>query len=277
MFVQLLFGLLFAGTMFIMLDMLPIGGANPFFYTSMKYVGVICIWMGPLLYYVRDVITGAHNINEMPNPLLAKIIHMGKSSGRIMKAKKVDPNRLICKTKTGYMNIKDTGDPINIAGHDLFITSQDIGHNIPVWLCDLIDKWKTKYGVRNEDEWSKLYEKIKNIKSYADLENIEFLKPVMADPEKRKLILDMDLDDLRNMRERLYDGRVINAKAYIGWSEGATPYDNESIISSTVAHHRAQDMSLKTLGGTGDYMKYIIPLAIILILGAVAYQIFKGG
>ena len=276
-FVTLLVGFVLCGTLLSMIDTFLPGFFMPMVAVMMRWTGIILIWTGIGVYLGRNISTGGSKFDDLANPMIGKLIHVGKSSGRILNARKTDPNRLVSKVKRGFMNIKDTGDPINIAGHDVFITSQDIGHNIPLWLCDLIDKWKNKYGVRNEDEWKKLYDQIKNIKTFNDLDDIVFLKPIMADPERRKLLFDMTLDDIRNMRERLFDGRVINAKAYIGWAEGATPYDNESIIDSTVAHYRAQDMSLRALGGAGDYMKYIIPFAIILILGAIAYQIFGGG
>ena len=98
----------------------------------------------------------------------------------------------------------------------------------------------------------------------------------MADPEKRRKIFDMSLDDIRNMTELLYDGRPVNVKQYLDWDESANSYDNESIISRTLAHRAEQRVSYRHLGGT-DWAKIVIPLTIILIMGAIAYQIFGTG
>lgn len=280
MFVAVLLGFLIGGSFLVVVDQIFPGFLIPFVAFMLRITGVVLIWCGVSVYIGRVYSVGADKLISLPNPNIAKIIHVGKSGAKILNMKKVEPNRLRGKTKIfnrkGYITIKDTGEPLRLAGHDVFITSQDAGHTIPPYICDLVSKWKKKYGVRNEDEFLELYNQIKNIKSYSDLEKIEFLKPVMADPEKRKQIFDMSLDDLRNMRELLFDGRTVDVKAYLDWAEGATPYDNETIIDSTIAQYRAQDASLRYAGGV-DWARIVLPLAIILIVGAIAYRIFFGG
>lgn len=246
------------------------------FYISLT--GVILSLVGIMLYVSRVSITGGGKLVDMPDPRIGKLIHMGKSTARIVNALKREPNRLYVRgLKKGLdMNIKDTGEPINIAGHDVYITSQDYGHTAPVWVVDLVDKWKKKYGCRNETEWLKLYDQLRGIRSHSDLKDIEFLKPVLADRDKHAELLSVDVDELRNMSELLYDGRVVNAKAYLDWAECATPYDNESIISSTVAHQRTQDRNLLQ-SPTGDVMKWVMAIVVLFIGGAIAYQVFLGG
>ena len=243
-----------------------------------RWTGIILIWCGVMVYVGRQYSTRGGLFGDLANPSRTICLHVGKSNGKFLNASKSEPNRLKARGvgRKGNMNIKDMGESINVAGHDLVITTQDDGHNFPLWLIDVIDKYKQRYGLSNENEFKALYNQIKDIKGYNDLDKIPFLKPIMEDPKRRNKVLDLSLDELREMKEMIYDGRVINAKAVLGWSEGATPYDNESLIESEVAHHRAQDNSLRYMGGV-DWAKIVIPASIILIMGAIAYQIFGGG
>lgn len=242
-----------------------------------RWTGIILLWCGVMVYVGRQLSTGGGLFGNLANPSRTICLHVGKSNGKWLNARKAEPNRLKAKgvRHKGNMNIKDMGESINVAGHDVVITTQDDGHTIPLWICDLVDKWKRRYKIRDEKELEDLHGQIKNIESYKDLDKIPFLEEVMSDPEGRRRILDLSIDELREMRELLFDGRVVNVKSYLGWAEGATPYDNESLIESEVAHHRAQDSSLRYMGGV-DWGKIVIPMVILLIMGAIAYQIFAG-
>lgn len=280
MFNLILWGLSSAGVFCLMLDLIFYYSGIPLLIgvnIGIKICGIILVFLGIGLFYSRTVSTGAIHFTPLANPNHTILFHQGKSNTRIIRGKKEEPNRIRARGKGrgAYMNIRDMGNNMNVGGHDVAISTQDDGHTLPLWLCDTISKYKRRYGATNEKEFNELYDKIKNISSYNDLANIEFLKPIYNNPEKRSMLLDISLDDLRNMRELLFDGRTIDAKSYIGWSEDATPYDNETIIDSTVAHFRAQDMSLRNLGGI-DFVKYILPICILFIMGAIAYQIFGG-
>lgn len=276
MFAGLMYGMVMGGLIMMMWDIIfPYVPLLPLVKLSFTVMGAMLIVVGIVLYHGRARNTTADQLTPMPKPQLTKCLHLGKSGAKIITAKKEEPNRLRAKTKRGWMNIKDCGDAINLAGHDFVITAQDCGHNFPLWLVDAVDKWKEKYGVRNEEEFKQLYEQIKKVNYIEDLAEIPFLEPILANPEKKKILEDMDLDDIRNLRELLFDGRTIDIKAYLDWSEGATPYDNESIISSSVARIRAEDASLK-YGGFTDWGKIVLPIIILFIGGAIAYQIFGG-
>jgi len=271
-----MYGMVMGGMIMMLWDLIfPYVPLPPFMKMSFQIMGAMLIVVGIILYDGRCRSTTANQLTPMPKPSNTICLHMGKSGAKLITAKKEEPNRLRAKTKRGWMNIKDCGDAINVAGHDFVITSQDCGHTFPLWLVDAVSKWKKKWNTRNEAEFDNLYEELSKVEYYEDLEKIEFLQPILADPEKKQVIVNMDLDDIRNMRELLFDGRTIDIKAYLDWSEGATPYDNESIISSTVARHRAEDASLK-YGGFTDWGKYVLPIIILFIGGAIAYQIFGG-
>lgn len=266
------------GTCLAMSDMIFPGFFVPVVALMVRWTGLILAWTGVMVYIGRDVMVGGSKLVDLANPNRTLCLHIGKSNAKILSAKKSEPNRLKARGvgRSGNMNIKDMGESLNLAGHDLVVTTQDDGHTVPLWLCDLVDKWKKRYGVRSEKELMKLYDKIGDIKSYSDLETIPFLQPVMNDPERRKHLFDLSIDEIKEMRERLFDGRTVNVFSYLGWAEGATPYDNESLIESEVAHHRAQDSSLRYLGGM-DWAKIAPVLLMLLIGGAIAFQIFGTG
>jgi len=265
-FLMLLISFGAIGSVLCMIDTIFPGFFIPVVAVMVRWVGVILIWCGVMVYVARQSSTGGGLFGDLANPARTICLHLGKSNGKFLNARKTEPNRLRARgvARKGFMNIKDMGESVNVAGHDLVITTQDDGHTVPLWICDLVDKWKKRYKVKSEKELYQLYDMIKNIKSYADLDKIPFLEEVMADPDGRRKILDLSIDELREMRELVFDGRSINVKAYLGWAEGATPYDNEALIESEVAHHRAQDNSLRFLGGM-DMGKIAIPIFIVMI------------
>ena len=266
------------GFLFLFVDMwFPIF-LIPMVSLGLRSTGAILLLVGVMLYIMRSYSTGAHHFIELPNPNSVISLHQGKTNTKIIKGKKQEPNRIEARGKgyrgsRKYMNIKDTGEPLNVAGHDVVISSQDVGHNIPLWIADLVDKWKKRYGIRNEEEFEELYTNLKEIDSHSDLKDIEILKPVMNDMDRRLELMDMDIDDLRDMRELLFDGRTVNVKNYLDWSESATPYDNESIIDSDVSHRLSQ-MNNFFKGASGDMMKYVIMVFVLIIAAGVAYQMF---
>ena len=282
-FTVLLYGLICAGCLFFFLDnvFLSMGvPVMPVIQLSFKMIGVVVIFLGAVLYHSRMLKTGAEQIGDMPDPGKVKCFHMGKSGFKIYTGVKCEPNRIRVKIRSKgrvqYMNIKDTGDTVPLAGHTTVFSSQDNGHTIPLWLVDAVEKWKRHYGIRNEEEFLRLYEQIKNIRSHQDLEAISLLRPIVNDKEKWEMIQQVDLDVLREMKELLFDGRTINVKEYLDWADGATPYDNEAIIDSTVSQMRAQDAHLLNRG-TVDMLKWILPISVLFICGALAYQIIGGG
>jgi len=276
-FLMLLISFGVIGSILCMIDTFLPGFFIPIVAVMVRWVGVILIWCGVMVYVGRQVGTRGSLFGELANPARTICIHLGKSNGKFLNSRKTEPNRLKAKGvgRKGNMNIKDMGEAINIAGHDVVITTQDDGHNYPLWVIDAVDKWKKRWKVANEKEFINLYNRLKNIKSYAELDQIPFLKPIMENPEHRRKILDLSLEEIREMKELIFDGRTINAKAVLGWSEGATPYDNEGLIESEVAHHRAQDASLRFAGGV-DMMKIAVPLFIAMIGLGILYIFVTG-
>jgi len=279
-FTLILYLFVFTGVFIMIADYMFWYGAGiyilPMVAMGLKMTGFIMVFIGVVLYQGRAKKTFGSQFIPLPDPNKTICLHIGKSSGKIMTGQKFEPNRIRMKGRDGrWMNIKDTGKSINVAGHDFTVTAQENGSNLPFWVLDLVSKWKEKWNVRNEDEFKKLYNKIKGVESYLDVEKIPFLEPVMADPEKKRMILDLSLDEIRNMTELLYDGREIGVKEYLDWADEATPYDNEAIIDSTISQMRSQDQDLANMKMM-DLMKWVMPIVVLMIMGAITYQIFLG-
>lgn len=276
LFTLILYSFVFVGCLIMIFDWISLNFLGfyifPMVNMGLKFTGFILVFLGVLLYQGRASKTFGSQFIPLPDSNKTKCLHLGKSGARIFTGEKTEPNRIRAKAKDGrWMNIKDTGKSINLAGHDFTITVQDVGSNLPLWVCDVVSKWKEKYGIRNEQEFKDLYEMISGIKSHAGLESIPFLKPVLADKDKKSRLYCMDLDDLRHMRELLFDGREVGVKEYLDWADEATPFDNEAIIDSSIAQMRSQDANLKTQDII-DFMKWVIPIGTLIILGAIAYN-----
>jgi len=278
MFVTILIMFALMGSLFMMMELwFPIP-LIPLVNMGMEVTGAILIFIGIMLYLMRSLGTGACHLIELPNALDTICIHNGKSNAKILKGKKQEPNRIRAKGKgyrgsSKFMNIKDTGDAINVAGHDVVVTSQDVGHNIPLFIADAIDIWKRNLKVNGHDELVAIQKQLEHIRSHDELKSIPVFAKMLEDPEKAEVLLGMDLDDIRELSAVLYDGRTINIRSYLDWFEGATPYDNEAIIDSDVSHRLSQ-MANFLKGSTGDMMKYVIIMFIIVIIGIIAYQGF---
>ena len=281
-FVMLLIGFASIGSILAICDIVFPGFFFPFVAVGIKMTGLILIWCGIGVYLARATSTGGYLFIDLPNPNNTLLFHIGNSGARILKAAKAELNSLLVKKKKHRMRIKDMGHGISVAGHEVQVSCQTAGFTFPLWLLDLIDKWKGKYGMRNKEEWQRVYDQLKEIKDSdtgfileKKLLDIDILKPVMADEKKKRVLLSMSGEQLRNMKELLFDGSTVNAKAYLDWDESANPYDNESIISRSLAH-RAEQRTSYRFGGATDWAKIVVPAAIILIMGAIAYQIFGG-
>ena len=276
-FTMLLVMFVMCGSLICMVDTFIPGFFIPMVAVMMRWTGVILIWTGVGIYLARSYQTGAALFTDLPNVRTVKLVHQGNSGARFLNSFKAELNTLVTKgSKPGSrMRIKDMGKGIRIAGHEVQFSTQTVGYTYPPQIIDVFSRWRKKYGIRNRDEFLKLYEQIKGIRSYVDLEHIDFLKPVMADPIRRKVLLDMKLDDLRNMSELLFDGSTMDVKSYLDWDEAANPYDNESIINRTLAH-RAEQRTSYRFGSATDWAKIVIPASIILIMGAIAFQVFGG-
>jgi hypothetical protein len=111
------------------------------------------------------------------------------------------------------------------------------------------------------------------------LKRIPELSLIMTDPKyekNRRSLLGMKMEDIQQMSELLYHGQVVHFEDYERFQEAAVPYDMESYSKRREIHRMMQMMSYRDLTQT-DWMKWVVIMGVLLILGAIAYTVFAGG
>lgn len=108
------------------------------------------------------------------------------------------------------------------------------------------------------------------------LEDIPELKKVMADPEKRKYLLSMSVDELRNMRETLFDGHTYHITDAYRFIDGATPNDVDSFVTQHISHRLDQNRAYQNPNAV-NWSMWIPILCVVMVVAAVAIQILRSG
>lgn len=278
MYFMLFFLLLSAGCFFTLIDMIPLPFYYPLFTFVMEMVGIILVMLGVMVLVFRIYQTGVHLFIAPPTTKNVILIHQRRGgNAKFIRGKLIDLEHIAAKNKL----FKDTGEGIRIAGHDVRRTHETISFTIPDWLVDYFRKIRERYGVRNIKELKSLYEKLKNVTASNPFERekqlkaIPELRDVMEDPVKREVLLNMKLDDLRNLRELLFDGQVIEFNQIEEYIENAAPTDLETLTSEEFAH-KVLRFNMYKLGGKVDWAKWAPVLVMLMIGGAMAVLILKG-
>ena len=263
------------GTVLCMFDTIMPGVLVQVVSLGFRWTGIILMWTGSMLYIARSYQTGGSHFTEPPSPNHTILLNMGNSCTRIIKCKKDILNTLI--HKPSKKRFKDMGESLHIAGHDVQISNETQYPTYPLWLIDLIDRYKKKYGVKTHDELINLYEKLReNVSTHEDLFKIPELNPILSDDELRENLMNTSIEDIHNLQETVYDGRTINLEAYLEWFENSTAYETESLINKTVDHRIGQDASYRFAGGV-DWGKIAVPLFIIMLGLGLFYQFLVSG
>ena len=282
MFFMILIMFLLGGSLCIMIPVMMPSMFLYVVYMGMMIMGIMMIWIGVLLYVMRSVGTGAFLLNELAKPQEVLTFHERRGGTARLQKGKID---ILEHIRTKGMIFKDTGGGMRIAGHRIVHTKETVNHTIPEWAAQYIHTIHEKYMVEDPESLKRLYEQLKGLKKPIpggaidiayQLNQIPEMKLAMQDPKKREQLLNMELKDLQQMGELLYDGQVIHMEDYEKFQEAASPYDLESYTKKHEIHRMMQWFHYKEMG-TSDWMKWVLPIAIMLVLGAIAYQIFGSG
>lgn len=273
-FISILIGMTLGGSILCVIDFVFPGLFLPVVALGMRLMGIMLIWCGVGVYCARSMQTGACYIEDLPKPQNVLLLHIGNSGVRIVKTEKDVCNTLI--NRRMRLRFKDMGNSVPLAGHLFQISMETFGQTIPVEILNFIQRVKQKYKISDKKELYDLYDKLKNLKEKEDLYDIPLMVAAMKDENIKKELMDAELDDIRHLRLLLFDGHTLDMLAYKDFDETSSPYDNESIISRTIAHRAEQRTGYMYAGGV-EWGKIVIPAMVVLVLGAVAYQIFGGG
>jgi len=273
MFIEMCILFYFCGVIFITLDWYLPFPLFPMVKMMIVLTGVILIAVGNFLLIVRLYQTGAFLLVRPPKPKQVILVHQRKGkSSFLLPGKLIDLDHIYSKNKL----FKDEGGSRRIAGHDVRFTNETISHTLPEVLCQWVHRMKKRYSTEDRNSLLVLHDKLKGITCYDDLNSIPELKEVLLDPEKRREIMKLDLEEIRHMGEMLYDGKIVHFEDYANFTESSAPYDMDSFVTHQFAHRQWQFKTYSQYGGM-DWKTIIIPLSILLILGAIAFQIFGGG
>ena len=278
MFIALFMMFMVTGTVLCMLDILLPGFLIPFVALGMRVTGIMMIWVGGILLVGRETSTGADKITGVSKPYEKLVFHQRRGGKTfILKGTLAPLEHIVVKNKKDWMVFKDTGSSRNLAKHDAVFTCETVSHTIPEDIAQWLYKQKFKFGVEGLKELRAMHDNLKSIRTHDDLFNIKELRDIFEDPEKKQLLMNMKIEDIRQMSELLYNGEVLHMEDYEDFQESAAPYDMESYTQKKITQRIWQYKMYQPMGAAGDYMKYILAIIVLFIGGAIAYQIFAGG
>jgi hypothetical protein len=266
----------FLGSFIGMLDMFFPEFFMPMVAFGLRFMGICLIWTGVILYVGRSKSTGGELFTKLPNPTKVIVLHERRGGSARIRQGIMD---ILEHIRVKDMLFKDVGGGFRIAGHRVVLTKETVPHNIPEPIAQYIYQIRNKYKVENLEQLNILYGKLKSLKKTdiipldKQLEMIPELAPVMNNPVGRQQLLEMDIKDLQQMAELLYDGQVMHMEDYERFQEAAAPYDLESYTKRREVHRILQMIHYKDVNAP-DWMKYIVIMFVVLIMGAIAYQIF---
>lgn len=283
MFFMIFIMFVMCGSICIMLPLLMPGYFIYMVFYGLQIMGLMMIWVGAMLYAARSVTTGGYLLNEMAKPNQVLALHERRGGTARLRRGTLDTLEHI---RLREMIFKDTGGGCRVAGHRVIHTKETVNHNIPDFMAQYIHMIHDKYLIDDPEKLKIIYGKLKDLRKPiigVDASSIEsqlFLIPelemVMKDPLKRQILVNMDLKDLQNMAELLYDGQILNMDDYEKFQEAASPYDLESYTKKREVRQLMRYFHYRDVNAP-DWMKWVLILFVLLIAGAIAYQIFGGG
>lgn len=108
------------------------------------------------------------------------------------------------------------------------------------------------------------------------LDAIPELNKVMGDPKKRKELLNMSVDELRNLSETLFDGHTYHITDAYNFIEGATPNDVDSFVTQHISHRLDQNRAYQNPEGV-DWIKWAPTIIMMGIGAAIVITLIRGG
>lgn len=281
--------LIFLGMMGMAIDVfIPLTPASMQLVGISNLFGLMLVFIGALVLGVRGYQTRVTPLFNLPSSNQVVLFHQrrGGNPNKTVKTGKLLDLEYI---KSGNKLFKDTGGGFRIAGHDCRNTHETISFDIPDWMMDYFYQVKQKYGLRNSDEWKKLMKKLKKLKKPVtgetdttlknQLENIKLLQPIMNDPEKRKQLLGLGYDKIKNLGVLCCDGMTHHGEEVEAFIESATPNELDALTKQKYLNDRMKESNYKNPNESFDYSK-LVPIAIgmfIAILGTIVFMSYMGG
>lgn len=279
------------GTVFLSLDMIipfMLPPSNDFYVQfvtmhsqiifPLELMGVVFVGIGLGLFLIRSWQTGSGMFNDLPSGRVVPLIHSRNQGldpdASFMKGTRLDLEVIRAKDKL----IKDAGGGFRIAGHGCRRTYETIGFTVPEWLSSYLHQIKSKYGLKNSDEFRDLRKELKLLDPKKDketqLKDIPLLKPIMESQKYKQVLLAMPWEQLQNMEELIFDGVTHNGDEVELFIDCATPNEQDILQHQTFLNamdrtHRYRD------GGAVDWGKYMPWIIIMLVILAAIFMLTK--
>lgn len=246
---------------------------------SIEMMGAALIFIGTIVFVARSKQTGVGYFLDLPSVGNTICIDSGIAN------KRLDPNARFVKTKDIGLGIlkgkktayKDTGGGFRISGHDVRRTHVKIGADLPEHLGQYLHQIKNKYKVKNYDELKKVYEQLKilhepvpGMSIIEQMELIPILKPAMKDEKTRSEISKMDIDDIRNMTEYLFDGETIHMEDVENFIKLASPNELDTWITQEMNKNTLEKRNYRDPGSQIDWNKWLPALGFFMIIAVLA-------
>jgi len=207
-----------------------------------KLLGIVFYFFGLVLLIARMMQTGVIPLLDLPNAKRVILFHQRRGRNpntNIFVGKLTDLEFIRSKNKL----FKDTGGGFRISGHDCRRTHETIAHDIPDWLSQYFYDIRQKYGIEDLTEF--------------------------------KTLLDMDIDDLRDMTELFFDGATHHGEEVEHFIESSTPNELDALEKQTYLNDMMRERNY-TDPGEVNWAKWVPILGFLLLTGAIAAIMIKG-
>ena len=246
-----------------------------------RMLGIVFIIVGLMLILSRGFGTGAFHIMELPKNGRVLLFHQRKGKNpntTILQGKLKDLEYIKTKKKI----FKDTGNGFRIAGHDCRRTHEMIAFDIPDWLGEWFSQIKQDFNVHNKKDLDELYDGLDKLQpcdteeeALSQLNNIDCLKPLLKDEQKKQWFLNLEFDDLVNLRLQLFDGQVVRMEDVEEFIESATPNELDALVKQEYLNDVMREKNYSDPGEM-NWMKWIPAFGFLLLCGAIAAIIVQG-
>lgn len=274
--------LIFLGMMATTMDLfIPITPATGTLIALSNMTGLMFIVLGAIILGIRGHQSRMTPFFDMPSTGHTINFHhrRGKNPNvSIEKGKLLDLEYIKAKNKI----FKDTGGGFRLAGHDCRNTYETIPFDIPHWVSDYFYQLKTVSGIRDSEDFYILIESLRTLKRpmtddpykqqvelEKQLDDIELLKPILNDYDKKMALLDMGYDRLKRLEFICVDGFTHHCEEIEDFIDAATPNELDALIKQEFLNDHMQEANYKEPGHNFDYSN-LVPIAVGMFIAALA-------
>jgi hypothetical protein len=248
---------------------------------SLQMMGLVFVGIGIVVLVARSKATGGGYWLDLPNVNDTICVHSQIANNRL------DPNAKFILAKDIGLGLlkskkkvfKDTGGGFRIAGHDVRRTHEKISADIPERIGQYLHQIKKKWKCSNDTEMFQMYDILKKIKE-PDIEyNVSIVDQLkvhrifdeaLSDPESKKTIEGMTLDDVHKMTEYLFDGETVHMEDVEYFIKLAKPNELDTWIDQEVSRMDRERKTYRDPGKSIDWNAWLPALGIFMIIGVLA-------